>query len=90
MHLAGPGRRGGQEVRTLMCLAIPMKVVEIDGDTAVVEQEGVSRKARIDFLDGVQLGDYVLVHAGIAIERVRPDEAEETLRLIRMLTDEVR
>jgi len=73
-----------------MCLAIPMKVVEIEGSTAVVEQEGVSRKARIDFLDGVQIGDYVLVHAGIAIERVRPDEAEETLRLIRMLTDEVR
>ncbi|MCX6375759.1 MAG: HypC/HybG/HupF family hydrogenase formation chaperone [Armatimonadetes bacterium] len=73
-----------------MCLAIPMKVVEIDGVTAVVEQEGVSRKARIDFLDGVQLGDYVLVHAGIAIERVRPDEAEETLRLIRMFADEVR
>ena len=73
-----------------MCLAIPMKVVEIEGDTAVVEQEGVSRKARIDFLDGIQLGDYVLVHAGIAIERVRPDEAEETLRLIRMFVDEVR
>lgn len=73
-----------------MCLAIPMKVVEIEGDTAVVEQEGVSRKARIDFLDGVQIGDYVLVHAGIAIERVRPDEAEETLRLIRMFVDEVR
>jgi hydrogenase expression/formation protein HypC len=73
-----------------MCLAIPMKVVEIEGSTAVVEQEGVSRKARIDFLDGVQIGDYVLVHAGIAIERVRPDEAEETLRLIRMFADEVR
>jgi len=73
-----------------MCLAIPMKVVEIEGSTAVVEQEGVSRKARIDFLDGVQIGDYVLVHAGIAIEQVRPDEAEETLRLIRMFADEVR
>lgn len=73
-----------------MCLAVPMKVVEIDGATAMVEQEGVSRKARIDFLDGIQIGDYVLVHAGIAIERVRPEEAEDTLRLIRMLTDEVR
>ena len=67
-----------------------MKVIEIQGSTAVVEQEGVSRNVRVDFLDGVQLGDYVLVHAGIAIERVRPEEAEETLRLIRMLTDEVR
>jgi len=73
-----------------MCLAVPMKVIEIQGSTAVVEQEGVSRNVRVDFLSGVQLGDYVLVHAGIAIERVRPEEAEETLRLIRMLTDEVR
>ena len=73
-----------------MCLAVPMKVVEIEGTTAVVEQEGVSRKARIDFLDGIKIGDYVLIHAGIAIERVRPEEAEETLRLIRMLTNEVR
>ena len=48
-----------------MCLAVPMKVVEIVGDTARVEQEGVSRKVRIDLLPGVELGDYVLVHAGI-------------------------
>ena len=73
-----------------MCLAVPMKVIEIQGSTAVVEQEGVSRNVRVDFLSGVQLGDYVLVHAGIAIERVRPEEAEETLRLIRMIADEVR
>jgi len=73
-----------------MCLAVPMKVVEIVGDTARVEQEGVSRKVRIDLLGGVELGDYVLVHAGIAIERVRPEEAEETLRLMRILDVEIR
>lgn len=73
-----------------MCLAVPMKVVEITGSTARVEQEGVSRKVRIDLLPGVDLGDYVLVHAGIAIERVRPEEAEETLRLMRILDVEVR
>ena len=73
-----------------MCLAVPMKVVEITGDTARVEQEGVSRKVRIDLLPGVELGDYVLVHAGIAIERVRPEEAEETLRLMRILDVEIR
>jgi len=73
-----------------MCLAIPMRVVEIRGNTARVEQEGVSREARIDFLDGIEVGDFVLVHAGIAIERVRPEDAEETLRLIRMIADEVR
>jgi len=73
-----------------MCLAIPMRVVEIRGNTARVEQEGVSREARIDFLGGIKVGDFVLVHAGIAIERVRPEDAEETLRLIRMIADEIR
>ena len=68
-----------------MCLAIPMKVVEIKGNTARVEQEGVSREVRIDFVQGIEVGDYVLIHAGIAIERVRPEQAEETLRLMRMI-----
>ena len=73
-----------------MCLAIPMKVVQINGNTAQVEEGGLTGSARIDFLPGVRLGDYVLVHAGIAIEQVRPEEAEETLRLIRAIIDEVR
>lgn len=73
-----------------MCLAVPMRVVEVEGSTARVEQEGVSRNVRVDLLGGVAVGEYVLIHAGIAIERVRPEEAEETLRLMRMLGDEVR
>jgi hydrogenase expression/formation protein HypC len=73
-----------------MCLAIPMKVVEITGNKARVEQAGVSKEARIDFLEGLQIGDYVLVHAGIAIERLRPEEAEETLQLIRDIIHEIR
>ncbi|MBP6963628.1 MAG: HypC/HybG/HupF family hydrogenase formation chaperone [Armatimonadetes bacterium] len=73
-----------------MCLAVPMKVVGIEDNTARVEQDGVSRNVRVDLLGGVVVGEYVLVHAGIAIERVRPEEAEETLRLMRTLGDEVR
>jgi len=73
-----------------MCLAIPMKVVEIKGSTALVEQEGVFREVRIDFLDGLRPGDYVLIHAGLAIEKIRPEDAEETLRLIRTFTDAIR
>ena len=74
-----------------MCLAVPMRVAEVRGDTALVEQEGVCREVRIDLLDDVLPGEFVLVHAGMAIERVRPEEAEETLRLIRMLAeDEIR
>ena len=73
-----------------MCLAVPMKVLEVKGNTAMVEQGGVSKEVRIDFLDGVKPGDYVLIHTGFAIERIRPDEAEETLRLIRTFTNAIR
>ncbi len=64
-----------------MCLAVPMKVVEIDGPIAQVEESGVRRAARVDLVEGVKLGDYVIVHAGIAIERLEPEEAEKTLAL---------
>ena len=68
-----------------MCLAIPMKIVEIDGPDAVAEQEGVKRRIRVDFIPEAALGDYVLVHAGIAIDRVNVEEAEETLRMLKEL-----
>jgi hydrogenase expression/formation protein HypC len=73
-----------------MCLAVPMKVIELDLPIATVEVEGVRREVRADFLPDLALGDYVLVHAGIAIERVDPDEAEETLRLMQEISDEIR
>ena len=68
-----------------MCLAVPMKIVELNGPEAIVEEEGVRRQARVDFLPAAQVGDYVLVHAGIAIERVNEEEARETLALLRQL-----
>ena len=73
-----------------MCLAVPMEILEIDGSTALVAQGGVSRRVRVDFIENPQLGDYVLVHAGIAIERIRPEEAEETLRILREIAFEIR
>jgi hydrogenase expression/formation protein HypC len=66
-----------------MCLAIPMEVESVEGVEAVVKQGGLQRRVRLDLLDGVAPGDYVLVHAGFAIERVRPDDAERTLNLLR-------
>ncbi len=72
-----------------MCLAIPMRVVEIEGEWAVAEVDGVSRKVRLDLLPEVSLGDYVLIHAGLAIARVDAASAEETLSLLRSLADEV-
>jgi len=72
-----------------MCLAIPMRIIEIEGFTGVAEVDGVSRKVRLDLLPEVFLGDYVLIHAGLAIARLDAEEAEETLSLLRKLADEI-
>lgn len=72
-----------------MCLAIPMRLVEIDGAAGVAEVDGVYRQVRLELLPEVSLGDYVLIHAGLAIARVDPDYAQETLALLRRLADEV-
>lgn len=68
-----------------MCLAIPGKVVEIESnkDHAIVDYgEGTKRKANISLVD-VKIGDYVLVHAGFAIEVLNKKEARETIALFR-------
>lgn len=72
-----------------MCLAIPMRIVAIEGVAGVAEVDGVSRQVRLDLLPEVSLGDYVLIHAGLAIARVDAQHAEETLELLRSLADEV-
>jgi len=66
-----------------------MRIVEIEEVFGVAEVDGVSRKVRLDLLPEVYLGDYVLVHAGLAIARVDAGEAEETLSLLRKIADEV-
>ena len=66
-----------------------MKIMEIDGASAIVDAGGVSRKARVDLLPDLRVGDYVLVHAGLAIAKVDADEAEETLAVFREFTNEV-
>ena len=71
-----------------MCLAVPMKVIEMEGPVARVEEAGVSREVRVDLVEGVKVGDYVIVHAGIAIERLEPEEAKETLRLFKEMFPE--
>ncbi|MCL4503134.1 MAG: HypC/HybG/HupF family hydrogenase formation chaperone [Deltaproteobacteria bacterium] len=72
-----------------MCLAIPMRLIEIDGAAGVAEVDGVKRQVRLDLLPEAVLGDYILIHAGLAIARVDPDYAQETLTLLRELADEV-
>ena len=67
-----------------MCLAIPAKIVSIDeNNLATVDILGVTRQASIDLTPSAQVGSYVLVHAGFAIEVVSEEHAQETLDLIR-------
>ena len=72
-----------------MCLAIPMRLIEIDGVSGVAEVDGVTRAVRLDLLPEAVLGDYVLIHAGLAIARVDAQAAEETLELLRQFADEI-
>jgi len=69
-----------------MCLAIPAEVVQIEGDMATVRVGDALRKACLMLLpEKADLGDYVIVHAGFALHKVDPAEAEESLRLLREL-----
>ncbi len=73
-----------------MCLAVPMKVIQKKGLTATVELDGVRRKIRLDLVEKVQLGDYVIVHAGFAIEKLDRKEAKKTLNLVQQLVQEMK
>ncbi len=65
-----------------MCLAIPARIVELEGDVAVVDAMGNRYKAKTTLLPEVKLGDLVLVHAGFAISLVDEEEAKKTWQLI--------
>ena len=62
-----------------MCLAIPLQLIEINGSTAVGEAMGMRREIRVDFIDKPRIGDYVIVHAGFAIERLPEQQALDDL-----------
>lgn len=62
-----------------MCLAVPLKLIQIDGKNAVGEAMGMRRAVRVDFIQEPKVGDYVMVHAGFAIERLAERQALEDL-----------
>lgn len=65
-----------------MCLAAPMELVSLDGADGVAESGGVRYAIRLDLLESPRVGDYVLVHAGYAIQQLDADSARETLALL--------
>jgi hydrogenase expression/formation protein HypC len=71
-----------------MCLGVPMQVKTISDDLALCEIDGVRREASLMMLDDVQVGDYVLIHAGFAIEKIDAAEAQLTLDALRTALDE--
>ena len=70
-----------------MCLAIPALVKSINGYEAEVEIGGVRRQASLKLTPEAKVGDYVLLHAGYAISVIAAEEAEETLKLLRQLSE---
>jgi hydrogenase expression/formation protein HypC len=74
-----------------MCLAIPAKILSISGDRAEIELGGTRREASLMLLEDAAVGDWVIVHAGFAIEKLSEQDAQETFALLRdiMGSDEV-
>jgi len=68
-----------------MCLAVPAQVISIDDNTAQVDIMGVSMDVSIGLLQNVVIGDYLLIHAGCAIQKMSSREASSTLELIKTL-----
>ncbi|MDP4281506.1 MAG: HypC/HybG/HupF family hydrogenase formation chaperone [Bacteroidota bacterium] len=70
-----------------MCLAIPAKVHQVNGDSALVSIGNVEYKASLLLLKDVKEGDYIMLHAGFAIEKVDKKEAARMLALFREIED---
>ena len=72
-----------------MCLSVPAEVLEINGDRAKVSVGGASYMAGLHLVEDVQVGDYILLHSGYAIQKIDPEEAEITLKLLREAAEKV-
>ena len=71
-----------------MCLAVPYKIVSKQGTKAIANVFGIRKEIDIRVLDDVKVNDYVLVHAGFAIQKMNQEEAQETLKLLNELCQE--
>lgn len=69
-----------------MCLAMPVRVVELrEGDQAIVELDGLRKEVSLALVEGVEPGDYVILHAGYALQKLDREEADRTLALFAAL-----
>jgi len=70
-----------------MCVAVPGKVISITEKTAVLDFMGIQKEASIELLKDIQIGDYLLVHAGCAIQKIDRNEASEIIQLFKEIQD---
>lgn len=68
-----------------MCLAVPARITEIRGNKATVDMAGVVRETSVKMLPGAEVGDYVIIHAGYAIEKLDEEEAARTVEMFKMM-----
>jgi hydrogenase expression/formation protein HypC len=71
-----------------MCLSIPAKILSIDGNTAKASVGGAIVNASLHLVDDAEVGDYILIHTGFALQKISEEEALETIRLIKDLQNE--
>lgn len=71
-----------------MCYAIPAKIIEIKDENAVVDYGGIIKDVNVSLIDNPEKGDYVLVHAGFAIEKLEKKSAEESLDIIKRMVEQ--
>jgi len=69
-----------------MCLGIPGRIIEIKGSAAIADVAGTRKEISLRLLDGAGVGDFVIIHAGFAIEKLDTARALETLKLIEGIT----
>lgn len=68
-----------------MCVAIPAQVIDIVNNEAIVSYGGVKTSVNISLIEELKVGDYVLVHAGCAMQKIDSEEAQKTLELFKLL-----
>ena len=73
-----------------MCLAVPSKIVEINDDmVGIVDVDGVKKEVHLHLIEDPKVGDYVIVHAGFAINKIDENEALETLKVFREIAESI-
>ena len=72
-----------------MCLAVPSKIIKINENIGTVDVGGVKKEVSLHLIDNPAIGDYVIVHAGFAINKIDENEALEALKVLREIADSI-